>query len=497
MLSLTEEALVYLRTNEQTLNIKQREREREREMTRITSSFTNEMETKSTKELFALAREKMTRTSSRSSGVDDDGSFFLREAIEMFAEVFRRCDSAGCFDDDANNGGENEENFGGDNRRGGENVSTNDLKYALCLYFQGKCWQSMRTEFVPLIAGEAEGEEKKTTMVMNRELRVEHVLRAKECLERFLRFASAVRFLPRGFEKDARAAAGLIEEEDDDDDGGTTREAMMTPEAKRTMKVKRFKKQSELRRKLEEMEKSGVVDGSARVKSRTAEEEEEEEGEEEADEEKVREYWFAMIEKAVLDSIEMIEGSKEEVALLTGVSEEEVRRIVQGGEKKQQRGGEEESSSSRIPGELLKAIASLESNKNNNGTNGRNGIMNRSAPPAGTSAPTVAMPSLPSSLFANRKESVVRDARSALFRPSHILPTMSIEEAGEIELRELMERTALSKEREKRKSVLESAKTEDELSDEKLYEKRRWDDWKDDNPFGAGNSRRTPTGNNR
>ena len=175
----------------------------------------------------------------------------------------------------------------------------------------------------------------------------------KECLERFLRFASAARFLPRGFEKDARAAAGLIEEEeeddDDDDDGGTTREAMMTPEAKRTMKVKRFKKQSELRRKLEEMEKSGVVDGSARVKSRTAEEEEEEEGEEEADEEKVREYWFAMIEKAVLDSIEMIEGSKEEVALLTGVSEEEVRRIVQGG-RRSSKEEEEESSSSRIPG---------------------------------------------------------------------------------------------------------------------------------------------------
>ncbi len=35
---------------------------------------------------------------------------------------------------------------------------------------------------------------------------------------------------------------------------------------------------------------------------------------------------------------------------------------------------------------------------------------------------------------------------------------MSIEEAGEIELRELMERTEVSKEREKRKSVLESAK---------------------------------------
>jgi len=282
-------------------------------------------------------------------------------------------------------------------------------------------------------------------------------------------------------------------EENYDGDRGTTMTAG-TPEAKRTMKVKRFKKQSELRRKLEEMEKSGVAgEGSARVQSTTGADEEEKEEKEEAppDEEKVREYWFAMIEKAVLDSIEMIEGSKEEVALLTGVSEEDVRRIVQQGEKKQHRGEQEDGSSSSIPAELLKAIASLESN--DIGRNG--GMMNRSAPPAGTSAP--AMPSLPSSLFANRKESVVRDARSALFRPSHILPTMSIEEAGEIELRELMERTALSNEREKRKSILESAKTEDELSDEKLYEKRRWDDWKDDNPFGAGNSRRTPTGNNK
>ena len=87
-------------------------------------------------------------------------------------------------EDEDNNGGEKEENFGGENRRGGENVSTNDLKYALCLYFQGKCWQSMRTEFVPLIAGEAEGEEKKTTMVMNRELREEHGVRGKEGVER-------------------------------------------------------------------------------------------------------------------------------------------------------------------------------------------------------------------------------------------------------------------------------------------------------------------------
>ena len=141
-----------------------------------------------------------------------------------------------------------------------------------------------------------------------------------------------------------------------------------------------------------------------------------------------------MIENAVLDSIEMIEANKEEVALLTGVSEEEVKRIVE--ERKnvhaEEEGEDNGSSSSRIPEELLKAIASLESN---GATSGRTGMMNRSAPPAGTSTPT----SLPSSLFANRKESVVRDARSALFRPSHILPTMTIEQAGEIELRELIQ----------------------------------------------------------
>ena len=166
-------------------------------MTRNTSS--DEMETKSTKELFALAREKMTtRTSSGiNGGGDNDGSFFCEKRSRCSRKFSGDTIRPGVFDDDANNGGENEENFGGDNRRGGENVSTNDLKYALCLYFQGKCWQSMRTEFVPLIAGEAEGEEKKT-MVMNRELRVEHVLRGKECLERFLRFASAARFLRAG-----------------------------------------------------------------------------------------------------------------------------------------------------------------------------------------------------------------------------------------------------------------------------------------------------------
>ena len=466
-----------------------------------------------TRALFSRAFETTTTTASRTKNKEDHQKHHhrLRDAIEMFEEVSRRCHLAGCFDGAKGRDDEGEDDDDDDD------VSTNDLKYVLCSYFCGKCWQLMPMEFVE---EEKRSDANATMRMMNRKLRVEHVLRSKECLEHFLRFVArrsrqtrrprgadndadnttttttttsdtnnCGRFVPRGFEKETRAAAGLMEEEEEEE------ETTLTPDAKRRMKVKRFKKQSELRRKLEEMEKSGIVGGNVGVKTTTSKataEEEEKEEEEEADEERIREYWFAMIENAVLDSIEMIEANKEEVALLTGVSEEEVKRIVE--ERKnvhaEEEGEDNGSSSSRIPEELLKAIASLESN---GATSGRTGMMNRSAPPAGTSTPT----SLPSSLFANRKESVVRDARSALFRPSHILPTMTIEQAGEIELRELMERTALSTKREKRRSVLESAKTEDELSDEKLYEKRRWDDWKDDNPFGAGNSRRTPTGNNK
>ena len=95
-----------------------------------------------------------------------------------------------------------------------------------------------------------------------------------------------------------------------------------------------------------------------------------------------------------------------------------------------------------------------------------------------------------------------------VFQPSHSLPSMSIEQAGEREL-EIM--AAL--EDRKQEAMLEAARQtavsgryqrdndgpgEDEENEEETaaaeYKARAWDDWKDEHPRGQGNSKLTPCG---
>ncbi|KAK9914447.1 hypothetical protein M0R45_038227 [Rubus argutus] len=91
-----------------------------------------------------------------------------------------------------------------------------------------------------------------------------------------------------------------------------------------------------------------------------------------------------------------------------------------------------------------------------------------------------------------------------VFQPSHRLPTMSIEEAG------LKEMEIMTKWQERNVKLMEEANSSwyndsgncrDRL--QKMYEdddaaqdkaKGEWDDWKDDNPRGAGNKKLTPCG---
>ncbi|EGG15513.1 hypothetical protein DFA_10355 [Cavenderia fasciculata] len=75
-----------------------------------------------------------------------------------------------------------------------------------------------------------------------------------------------------------------------------------------------------------------------------------------------------------------------------------------------------------------------------------------------------------------------------VFRPSHILPTMTPEEAVEIEMRNGgMVKGKGGKESEKKSDDEEEVDGKEE-DHEKLKKKRDWDDWKDDNPKGAGNT---------
>jgi len=81
----------------------------------------------------------------------------------------------------------------------------------------------------------------------------------------------------------------------------------------------------------------------------------------------------------------------------------------------------------------------------------------------------------------NKRETL----RKEVFRPSHILPTYTVEEFGEMEL-ERMKAGEIS-----RPNI---AKKLSESGDEDVEKCRAWDDFKDDNPKGWGNSKLRPTG---
>lgn len=88
--------------------------------------------------------------------------------------------------------------------------------------------------------------------------------------------------------------------------------------------------------------------------------------------------------------------------------------------------------------------------------------------------------------------------KANVFRPSWNLPSMSLEELAEIEVRNALERDErqkqaeqLSKTQPKRYHDLCKDGNEDnvDLVDQSAYLDRRWDDWKDENPKGSGNKR--------
>jgi len=89
-----------------------------------------------------------------------------------------------------------------------------------------------------------------------------------------------------------------------------------------------------------------------------------------------------------------------------------------------------------------------------------------------------------------------QEIRSGIFRPSWNQPTMSLEELGEKEVREAIEREARQKESElnakntaRRYEFLVKDGLEDnaDLVDQSAKLDRDWDDWKDENPRGSGN----------
>eukprot|EP01125_Pyxidicula_operculata_P020966 TRINITY_DN7893_c0_g2_i1.p1 TRINITY_DN7893_c0_g2~~TRINITY_DN7893_c0_g2_i1.p1 ORF type:complete len:372 (+),score=77.86 TRINITY_DN7893_c0_g2_i1:630-1745(+) len=88
---------------------------------------------------------------------------------------------------------------------------------------------------------------------------------------------------------------------------------------------------------------------------------------------------------------------------------------------------------------------------------------------------------------------VIRDAKQFIkdntFRPGWNLPTVSVEEAGEMDMRYTIEQDKKQKEKEKqKKTVKEFGDPDSDDDNEKVRKDRDWDNWKDDNPYGSGNT---------
>jgi hypothetical protein len=79
-----------------------------------------------------------------------------------------------------------------------------------------------------------------------------------------------------------------------------------------------------------------------------------------------------------------------------------------------------------------------------------------------------------------------------VLRPGHILPTLTVEQQGEIEFWQMQEREAAQKEAEAAKAAAAADARSDDEDEEALGKQRAWDDFADDNPRGWGNSKLRP-----
>ncbi|KAH0704861.1 hypothetical protein KY289_009937 [Solanum tuberosum] len=105
----------------------------------------------------------------------------------------------------------------------------------------------------------------------------------------------------------------------------------------------------------------------------------------------------------------------------------------------------------------------------------------------------------PASLVGRNPTTEREKIAAQVFQPHYRLPTMSIEEAGLTEMNmmnkwqernvKLMEEASSSWHRDAPK--LRPGEEDDDAAQDKA---RAWDDWKDDNPRGAGNKKLTPCG---
>uniref|UniRef100_A0A7N1A0D6 PP2A regulatory subunit TAP46 n=1 Tax=Kalanchoe fedtschenkoi TaxID=63787 RepID=A0A7N1A0D6_KALFE len=342
-----------------------------------------------------------------------------------------------------------------------EDISTANLKYLLVPFYLAELTEKIQQADRILILKESQAK-----------------------LKEFLSFCDVMELVPKD-ELEIAEKAGSI-----------------PPADRRAKKIARYKRQKAAESKLleikERKERRGRSSKAAAL-STPVEAGEEDELDDYGEEE--REAWLCTISLAVCKALDLLEMLKKEEAMLSAVKE------------RQSKVGEEEFSHAILDERAQKAE-----------TWHRNAAVRAqyTKPAQPITCATFAQDVLegraqvseahdhkhqplifgPASVIGGRITTERERMAAQIFQPSHRMPTMSIEEAG------LKEMEIMNTWQERNKKMMEEANSswyndkpqrpgeeEDDEDDDAAQEKARaWDDWKDENPRGAGNKKLTPCG---
>ncbi|GER34302.1 PP2A regulatory subunit TAP46 [Striga asiatica] len=343
-----------------------------------------------------------------------------------------------------------------------DDISTTKLKYLLVPYYLGELAEKIAQED-----------------------RIEVVKASQTKLKEFISFCEAMELVPEEeLESSGRAMDG-------------------TSADRRAQKIARFKRQKAAESKLLEIRERKERRGrSTKASALSAPVEVGEEDDVDDDGEEEREAWLTTTSLALCKAFDLLEMLKKEEEMLLAIKE----RQSQEGE-----------------GELSRSILDERAKKAEAWHRDAASRARFTKPAAPITCATFAQDVLegranvsqahehrhqpmifgPASLVSKNPTSEREKIAAQVFQPHYRLPTMSIEEAG------LKEMEIMNKWQERNVKLMEEANSswykdnkqpkpseeDDESDDDDAQEKARaWDDWKDENPRGAGNKKLTPCG---
>ncbi|KAL6508306.1 PP2A regulatory subunit tap46 [Orobanche hederae] len=273
---------------------------------------------------------------------------------------------------------------------------------------------------------------------------------------------------------------------------------------RRAQKIARFKRQKAAESKLLEIRERKERRGrSTKASALSTPVELGEEDMEDDDGEEEREAWLTTISLALCKAFDLLEMLKKEEEMLSAIKE----RRSQEGDSEFSQSLDERSKKAEAwhRGAATRAQFSKPAAPITCAAFAQDVLEGRTRVSQGHEHQHQPMIFGPASLIGKNPTSEREKMAAQVFQPHHRLPTMSIEEAG------LKEMEIMNKWQERNVKLMEEANSswhkdnrllsrpgeddDDEDDGDDAQEKARaWDDWKDDNPRGAGNKKLTPCG---